>query len=115
MTVTRHRASGAAIVSTFPSDVNGSRNPEIALPDPHGSRASLDPDSYTTTHPAGFETAGFGFALWAGTSFSAPLLGAQIAAALLAGAEAGLRLDDGDPAAAVSRARQALQRAGWQG
>ena len=69
-------ASGAAVVSTFPVDINASRSPELrtcpstgchqalALP----GREALDPDDYCG-----------GFAVWSGTSFSAPLLAAHIA------------------------------------
>ena len=44
---------------------------------PPAARESLDLDDYRV-----------GFATWSGTSFSAPLLAAQIAEALLAGAVA---------------------------
>ncbi len=75
-------AAGAAVVSTFPDDVNGSRGPEVrgrahpdnAMPPSAGLRAdreALDPDDYRG-----------GFAVWSGTSFSAPLIAAGIAAEL---------------------------------
>jgi hypothetical protein len=90
-------------VSTFPTDVNGSRSPEIKL---RGFREALDPDDYSG-----------GFAIWSGTSFSAPLLAAHIARSLLAGAAdqaSGLRLDQPGAQAATDRVRAALQSLGWQ-
>ena len=79
-------ASGAAVVSTLPVDINASRSPALRLrahpdnPMPPGislpaSRESLDPDDYSR-----------GWAVWSGTSFSAPLLAAQITRALMEGA-----------------------------
>jgi hypothetical protein len=111
-------APGAAVVSTFPEDINGSRCPEIRMraqpgnelpaggPAP-GQREALDPDDY-----AG------GFAVWSGTSFSAPLLAAHIARSLLEGAAdatSGHRLSVPGPAAAAARAVAALQSMGWGG
>jgi hypothetical protein len=109
-------ASGGAVVSTFPTDINASRSPEIMLPsgkvppaDPAvpAEREALDPDDYSG-----------GFAIWSGTSFSAPLVAAQIARSLLAGAAdpaAELRLDKPGAQAATDRALAALQDLGWQG
>ena len=107
-------ASGAAVVSTFPTDANGSRSPEIrmrarpanemppvaGLP---GERESLDPDNYSD-----------GFAAWSGTSFSAPLLAAQIARALLEGAAA-RPLNLAGAQAATDRAMAALTAMDWPG
>jgi subtilisin family serine protease len=76
-------AAGAAVVSTYPDDINGSRTPEVRVPAhpdnklppeahrPDG-REALDPDDYQG-----------GFATWSGTSFAAPLIAAHIAAQLL--------------------------------
>jgi Subtilase family len=109
-------ATGAAMISTFPTDVNASREPEIAMAarpassNPAGSsrpaeREALDPDDFSS-----------GFAVWSGTSFSAPLLAAQITAELMAGAQAGpaRRLDQRGAAAATGRVTQALQSLGWR-
>jgi hypothetical protein len=82
-------ALGAMVVSTYPVDVNGGRTPELrvaAAQAPPGvsppERAALDPDDYSG-----------GWAIWSGTSFSAPYLAALVTAALLKGAASGLRLD----------------------
>ncbi len=109
-------AAGAAMISTFPTDVNGSRDPEISMPAhpantvPAGlslpaEREALDPDDFSS-----------GFAVWSGTSFSAPQLAAQIARSLLAGAAAdpALRLDRPGAQAAAYRVTQALRSLGWQ-
>jgi Subtilase family len=104
-------ASGAAVVSTFPTDINASRSPEIRtrahpageMPPAAGlPRESLDPDDYRD-----------GFAAWSGTSFSAPLLAAQIARALLAGAGARPLNDPGEQAA-TDRTMAALAAMGWR-
>jgi hypothetical protein len=111
-------APGAAVVSTFPTDINGSRSPEIRMRAhpanelPPGvllpaEREALDPDNYRG-----------GFAVWSGTSFSAPVLAAHIARSLLEGAAdpaLGLRLDVPGAQAATDRAVAALKNLGWQG
>jgi subtilisin family serine protease len=110
-------ASGASVVSTFPEDINGSRSPEIRMRAhpanelPPGislpaEREALDADDYSG-----------GFAVWSGTSFSAPLLAAHIARELAEGAAAdpALRLDQPGTPAAVQRATQALAKLGWPG
>jgi subtilisin family serine protease len=110
-------APGAAMVSTFPMDINGSRTPEVRMrahpanemPDDlelPPERAALDPDDYSG-----------GFAVWSGTSFSAPQLAAEIAKELAAGAatDPALRLDQLGGPAAVQRVTQALTNLGWPG
>jgi Subtilase family len=107
-------ASGAAVVSTFPVDINASRCPEVRVRSHPGNgvppglpddREALDPDSYRS-----------GFAVWSGTSFSAPLLAAQIARSLLAvAADPALSLGEPGAHAASDRATAALQDMGWPG
>jgi hypothetical protein len=95
-------ASGAALISTFPEDINGARTPEVSLP----GRESFDPDNFT----------GGGFASWSGTSFAAPLLAAHLIRSLLRqAAEQGsnLRLDVAGAAAALERALAAFTQLGW--
>ena len=78
-------ATGAAMVSTFPVDINGRRCPQIRMRSHPASampaglalppeREALDPDDYRG-----------GFATWSGTSFAAPLLAAHIARAAAGG------------------------------
>jgi hypothetical protein len=62
-------ATGAAVVSTYPVDVQGSATPDHDVPQRH--RDSLDPDDFKA-----------GFAVWDGTSFAAPLGAARLADAL---------------------------------
>jgi hypothetical protein len=108
-------ASGAMVVSTFPTDINASRTPELRMrahpgnplpPDVSlpGERESLDPDDYSG-----------GFALWTGTSFSAPLVAAHVVAALLKGAagNAALKLSLSGPTNATKRALAALTSLDW--
>ena len=108
-------ASGAAVVSTLPVDVNASRSPELRLrahpdnPLPPGislpaSRESLDPDDYSGA-----------FGVWSGTSFSAPLLAARITRALMEGAENGLKLTAYGPQDTLNRALSALKSMNWAG
>jgi subtilase family protein len=111
-------APGAAVVSTMPTDINGSRSPELRLPahpagplPPGHARAShreaLDPDDYSR-----------GWAVWSGTSFSAPLLAAHFVRALLAGAAdpaSGLVLEPCDATTTANRALAALASMGWPG
>jgi hypothetical protein len=105
-------AAGTVMLSTYPTDINGSRSPQLELPAHPASalragRAALDLDDYSA-----------GFALWSGTSFSGPLLAAYITRALLAGAAGpvpGLRLDVRGRQAATDRAMAALTSLGWQG
>ncbi|MBW4718526.1 S8 family serine peptidase [Saccharothrix obliqua] len=90
-------ATGAGVVSTFPTDVRGPRQPEMA--DSH--RAGLDPDDFHG-----------GFAVWDGTSFATPLAAAAVANALIdvAAEDTGLSLADVGPETVVKRAWAALER-----
>ena len=111
-------ASGAVVVSTMPTDINGSRSPELRLPAHQGGplppgharaahRESLDPDDYSR-----------GWGAWSGTSFSAPLLAAHFVRALLAGPDnpaSGLVLEPCDAQTMTSRALAALASMGWPG
>lgn len=105
-------ASGAAVISTFPQDVNGSRAPQVRMRShpanelPAGyslpaAREALDPDDYSG-----------GFAAWSGTSFAAPLLAAHVARLLMraaAGTGSQLRLDVAGRAAATARVVAAFE------
>jgi subtilisin family serine protease len=98
-------APGAVVVSTYPAGVDGSRTPELRIPGkpkPSGelppAREALDPDDYSS-----------GFALWSGTSFSAPYLAALVAGSLLEGAKS-LPLNVTGKQAAAQRAVAALER-----
>src|SRR6185437_13819804 len=99
-------ATGAMVVSTFPTDVNGSLMPPAEVPgNPGPPREALDPDDFRG-----------GFAAWSGTSFAAPALSAWVLRALLDGAEGyrALSLGDSAPAAAAARALSALRQRGWR-
>jgi hypothetical protein len=111
-------ASGAAMVSTFPVDLNGSRSPELRMRAHPGNelppgvqlppeRAALDLDDFRGGH-----------ATWSGTSFSAPLLAAHIARSLLeiaAKPALGPKLDAPGAQAAKDRAMAALKNLQWPG
>jgi len=93
-------ASGAAIISTFPVDVNGPLDPNVE----NGNAEGLDPDDYTG-----------GFAAWSGTSFSAPAMAAHLVAAMIEplrgpAPDPALRLDVPGAKAALQRAEAALRQ-----
>jgi hypothetical protein len=104
------------VVSTYPVDINASRTPDLRMrahpanPVPRGvaarsERESLDPDDYSG-----------GFAVWSGTSFSAPLLAARFIRALLEGAAgSGLKLTPCSQLATANRAQAALKAMDWPG
>ena len=94
-------AAGAAVVSTYPDDVNGSLTPQAMVT---GNREALDPDDYRG-----------GFASWSGTSFAAPLIAAHIAGRLLEQALSQPALSTGQPGAeaAAGRTLAALRALGW--
>jgi hypothetical protein len=87
--------TGAEVVSTYPDDVRGSRDPVLRLP----GRESLDPDDYRA-----------GFATWSGTSFAAPYLAAVMTDELLrlASRDTELRLDVPKAEVVVHRANGVL-------
>jgi len=109
-------SSGGLVVSTFPTDINGSRTPELRMP-AHpanplpagvslpGHREAIDPDDYSC-----------GWGVWSGTSFSAPLLAAQILRSLMEGpadSASGLVLKPCGQQATAERALTALKNMGW--
>ena len=87
---------GASIVSTIPTTFNASAQPSAVVDIPgEGVRATIDPDDFTG-----------GFATWSGTSFSAPYLAGEIAAAVLSGKYGAL--DPVDAESAITRGWGAL-------
>jgi hypothetical protein len=106
-------AAGAAVVSTYPDDVNGSLTPQVRVhPRPGGGspaggraddREGLDPDDFRG-----------GFATWSGTSFAAPLIAACLSAQLLEQA-AEHSLDATGSQQAADRTLAALASLGWSG
>ncbi len=90
-------ASGAGMVSSFPTDVKGPRQPERA----DATRSGLDPDDFSG-----------GFAVWDGTSFATPLAAAAVANALIdvAAEDTGLSLANVTQDTVVKRAWTALER-----
>jgi Subtilase family len=95
-------AAGAAVLSTFPDDIDASRRPEVRVPGRGPSpaeRTALDPDDYRG-----------GFAVWSGTSFAAPMIAALVARSLKEGAAGpgGRKLNAPGAAAARDRAKAAL-------
>jgi subtilisin family serine protease len=94
---------GANLVSTMPTLTNGGAQAtfEVTLPG-YPPRATLDPDSFAS-----------GFALWSGTSFAAPVLAGELAAAMVGAAMTGVgdddrALDDVSVTACVDRAWAAI-------
>ena len=82
-------AEGAAVISTYPVEANASRTPNLTMPvvptPPRLSlheRAALDADDFTC-----------GWAIWSGTSFSAPHIAARFIRSLQEGARGDLKLN----------------------
>src|SRR5262249_3960757 len=90
-------ATGAGVVSTYPSDVRGSFTSTVR--GPRLPRATLNPDDFDS-----------GFAVWDGTSFGAPLIAAHLANELLAGC-GGKPLVELTEEATRNRAADAVARA----
>ncbi len=89
-------ATGAGVVSTYPTDIRGSNEADREVPSL--GRASLDPDDYSA-----------GFAVWDGTSFAAPLAAAAVTNALVkVAADHGSALTTIDRETVVKRAWAAL-------
>ncbi|MGI8882214.1 MAG: S8/S53 family peptidase [Jatrophihabitans sp.] len=84
---------GAAVVSTMPTTFNGSLQPSARVHIGGLTRQTLDMDDFSS-----------GFGTWSGTSFAAPILAGELAAAMLDGGD----LDPCNAAAAVDRGWVAL-------
>ena len=66
---------GVGVVSTMPTELNGSLRPSLHVDARPGmpARGTPDPDDYSS-----------GFAVWSGSSFSAPAYAGQVATELAA-------------------------------
>ena len=87
---------GSNVVSTLPVTFNGSGQSPVRTAD---GREAVDPDDYSS-----------GFGVWSGTSFSAPVLAAEVATHLVAQGD----LDDTSAASMVDRGWAAVaHNVGW--
>ena len=90
--VTTYRP-GAALVSTFPTDITSAQQPAARVEYGGHVRSTIDPDDFRG-----------GFCTWSGTSFAAPVLAGQIAAALAKDPD----IAEPGQQAAVTRGRRAV-------
>jgi hypothetical protein len=90
-------ATGAGLVSTYPCEAEGSREPERRAKSSMGNRFRVSYD---------FDDFSSGFAVWSGTSFAAPVAAAYLLNAI---AESGVE-EVQDPVKAAERAHAALAR-----
>jgi subtilisin family serine protease len=99
--VSTHRP-GSSLVSTFPTDAGASAQASARVDFAGRTRSTQDPDDFRS-----------GFCTWSGTSFAAPVLAGQVAAALVEDPS----LPDMSIRAAVARGRAAMlgQVAEWAG
>ena len=86
-------ARGASMFSTMPTTFNGGLEPVARWEYDGRPREALDPDDYHG-----------GFALWSGTSFSAPVVAAKIADAMIDHMEPAGQADNAQTAVAKSHA-----------
>ena len=90
-------ADGVCVVSTHPTDVDGSETPDHDVP--ALGRKGFDPDCFSS-----------GFAIWDGTSFAAPLAASAVLNALIEVAgKQGPRLNVCTRSATLKRAKAALE------
>ena len=110
-------AAGAAVVSTYPDRHQRQPQPRAQAARAPGQPAATGHVAPATARRSTRTTTRGGFAVWSGTSFSAPLLAAHIARALLEGA----RPTRPEPGRArgrrttANRALAALTSMGWPG
>jgi serine protease len=88
-------------VSTFPTDVTASAQASARVDYAGRARTTIDPDDYRG-----------GFATWSGTSFAAPVLAGEIAAAIAARRRRGR--STGPTAVARGRARMSAVTEEWK-